>query len=373
MLIGVDAVALAGPKAGVARYLRETLSHMIAEAPGVSFVLYSPVPIDAQLPVGDWCVRVPKKGRPPVPGVWLRDTLPRMIAEDRADVFWGQNQMMPSRWFRPCRRVLTVHDITGSIFPEALRLGHRLSWCLNFRAAVRSADVIVAVSIATASLLSKHVGVPVDSLSVVYPGRTREIEPVARAAARREVAERFALPDSYILTVGTLEPRKDHPTLLAALDRTAGLPLLVIAGGVGWRSRGILEQVRRAERKGRARYLGRVSDRDLGILYSAARLTVYPSFYEGFGSPVAEAMACGSPVLCSWSSSLPEVGGSAACYFRPHDSSHLALQLRTLLNDDVRLSEMGFSGVRQAAKFAYHDTAEQMLDLLRGQPRLCRR
>jgi alpha-1,3-rhamnosyl/mannosyltransferase len=169
-----------------------------------------------------------------------------------------------------------------------------------------------------------------------------------------------------MLTVGTLEPRKDHATLLEAIGHGSCFPPLVIAGAVGWNSRGILRLVRKAENDGRARYLGRVSDEELAVLYRAARVMIYPSLYEGFGLPVLEAMASGCPVLCSWSSSLPEVGGRAACYFRAHDAHDLANKLGELLPDNRRLAEMKARGIEQAAKFSFSSAAEQTLGVLHG-------
>jgi glycosyltransferase involved in cell wall biosynthesis len=364
VLIGVDAGTFADVRAGVSRYLRETLSGMMVASPDDDFVLYSPVRIEVPLPRGRWRVRIPRMRRWSVPGHWLRDTIPRAIAEDGVDVFWGQNAMMPLRLRRPCRRVLTVHDVTGLIYPRTMRLSHRLSWDFNFRAAVRAADAVVAVSRATAQLVHRLVGTSAAKLVVIHEGCSSGLEPVARGDAQQRAAERFGLPEEFMLTVGTLEPRKDHATLLQVVRREANLPLLVIAGAIGWNSRGILRLVRRAESEGRARYVGRVSDPELAILYSAARLMLYPSLYEGFGLPVLEAMACGCPVLCSWSSSLPEVGGSAARYFRPRDTDDLSRQLRMMVGDQRLLSEMRVRGLERSARFSFSRAAEQVLDVL---------
>jgi alpha-1,3-rhamnosyl/mannosyltransferase len=236
----------------------------------------------------------------------------------------------------------------------------------NFRAAVRAADVVVADSWATARLVSRVLGTPSSQLIVIPPGRSSEFAPVALASARQQTAERFGLTDEYMLAVGTLEPRKDHATLLRAVTRAANLPLLVIAGAIGWRSRTTLRLVRRAESRGLARYVGRVSDCELASLYSGARLTVCTSIYEGFGLPVLEAMACGCPVLCSWSSSLPEVGGLAARYFRPRDADDLSRQLRAVLGDDQLSSEMRARGLEQSAGFSFRRAAQQMIDCLHG-------
>jgi len=366
MLIGVDAVAFLGARAGVSRYLREMLAGMMALSPKDEFVLYAPKPVAVPLSHGQWRLRIPSHRRVRLPGNWLRNTLPRMVAEDRLSVFWGQNTTLPLRLVRPCRRVLTVHDLTGVVFPGTMRLRHRLSWCLNFRSAVRAADVVIAVSMATERLLRRLMFIPPEKIAVVYEGNASTLTSLPSDVARRVVAERFSLAGDFMLAVGTLEPRKDYPTLLKALRATRGLPLLAIVGAVGWNCRGILRDVREAEAEGLVRYVGRASDEELSALYSAARVTIYPSFYEGFGLPVLEAMACGCPVLCGWSSSLPEVGGKVASYFRPRDAGDLARRLTGLLNDGRRLAEMRAMGPVQSARFRFDKTAEQVLAVLRG-------
>jgi glycosyltransferase involved in cell wall biosynthesis len=142
--------------------------------------------------------------------------------------------------------------------------------------------------------------------------------------------------------------------------------LLVLAGGVGWRCRSIVEQIRAQEDGGRVRYLGRVEDESLVALYNAARLSVYPSLYEGFGLPVLESMACGCPVLCSDSSSLPEVGGDSARYFRTGDDVSLCAELRRLLGSQSELESMSKSGLARAGMFSFRRAAEQLLDVIRG-------
>ena len=366
MRIGVDAVALDEAGAGVSRYVREILMGMMANSPSDDFVLYSWNPIHMPVASGNWRARVARSGRWSAPGHWLRDTLPRMIAEDAIDVFWGQNTVMPLRLMRPCRRVVTVHDVTGFVVPHTMELKGRLYWNLDFRAAVSTADAVIAVSAATARLLCRLLGVPHDRVTVVYEGCSSRSTAATPSVTDREVASRLDLPGEFMLTVGTLEPRKGHATLLEAIGRGSRFPPLVIAGAVGWNSRGILRLVREAENDGRARYLGRVSDEELAVLYRAAQIMIYPSLYEGFGLPVLEAMACGCPVLCSWSSSLPEVGGSAARYFRPHDAGDLARQLRGVLADEHDLAEMKARGIEQAAKFSFRRASEQTLDILRG-------
>jgi glycosyltransferase involved in cell wall biosynthesis len=366
VLIGIDAVALTGARAGVARYVHDMLSAMLVESPDVEFILYSPTPIQLDLPRGRWSVRSSSQSHRFLRNSWLGRALPRMVADDAVDVFWAQNQMMPTKWLRPCRRVLTVHDMGGDVCSRSMRLRHRLSWRLNMGAAVRAADRIVADSHATARLLCRFLGVPTSLVTIVYPGRALDLRPISRAVARQQVAARFGLPDDFILTVGTLEPRKDHATLLDAVKRRSDIPLLVIVGETGWKSRTIMREVREAEGLGRARHVGKVSDCDLAALYGAARLMVYPSFYEGFGLPVVEAMMCGCPVLCGWSSSMPEAGGAAVAYFRSLEVDDLAIRLASLLGDSGRLAQMSVLGLEQSARFSYRHAARQLLSVLRG-------
>jgi alpha-1,3-rhamnosyl/mannosyltransferase len=144
----------------------------------------------------------------------------------------------------------------------------------------------------------------------------------------------------------------------------AAAPLLVVVGQPGWRCGHIVRELELWQQRGRVRLLRNVDDSDLRMLYSAAMLMVMPSLYEGFGSPVVEAMACGCPVLCSWSSSLPEVGGQAARYFCSDDPFDLAKRLKEVTEDRAELERMAAEGMRQAKRFSYELAAQQMLELM---------
>jgi alpha-1,3-rhamnosyl/mannosyltransferase len=288
-----------------------------------------------------------------------------MLAEDGVDVYWGQNQMMPPTMRHQCLKVLTVHDLTGILYPRMMTLRHRLSWCRNFRSAVRVADRLVVVSEATARLISVFFG-PRARSHVVYPGHAGEFTMVDARSARESVMQEFGIPADYYMTVGTIEPRKDHLTLLRATKLTRSELPLVIVGAPGWNCSQVMAEIQRQSNQGRVVFLGRVSDKKLRLLYGAAKLSVYPSLYEGFGSPVLEAMACGCPVLCSWSSSLPEVGGSAVSYFRRRDAVDLGAKIDELLGDERRLEVMRAAGLDRAAQFSYARTARQLLSYFRG-------
>jgi glycosyltransferase involved in cell wall biosynthesis len=338
---------------------------MMGDAPDVEFVFYAPWPVHLGPGSRDFRIRIPERRCCAVPGFWVRRVLPSMIANDRIDVFWGQNNTLPLVLRRPCYRILTIHDLTAVIFPQTMRFRHRVSAKLNLRRAVCSADKVVAVSKCTAVGVSRWLGVEPSRIEVIYEGCDQLLVPVSPITAARHVERVFGIKPGYILTVGTLEPRKDHATLLSAVMKLRDAPQLVVVGGEGWRCRETLQMVRALQASGRARYLGRVSDDHLPALYGAAALSVYSSYYEGFGLPVLEAMACGCPVLCSWSSSLPEVAGNAAWYFRPRDADDLSRKLGLLLEDSRRADTMRRAGLVRSSGFSFGQAARQLLTLVR--------
>ena len=364
--VGVEASTLRAVRAGIARYIFGIVSHMLTLSPDVEFTFYSPRRIVLRLPSDRCRLRVGSGLCGKSANIWLQRRLPTWLAEDHIDVFWGQNHLLPLRLRRPCFRLLTVHDLTAVLFPSTMPFRSGMAARLLMRNAVRAADSVVAVSRATAHSVVKQLGVDCSRVTVVYQGVDATFVPVPKANATELVADKYGLPPKYLLCVGTIEPRKDHAVLLRALESVPEAPLLVIVGGVGWRCRETVRLIRASEAAGRVRHLGWVGDSDLAALYSAAMVMVYPSFYEGFGLPVLEAMACGCPVLCSWSSSLPEVGGDTVRYFRPRDSADLARRLRELVDDPEALAEMSVRGRTRAGEFSNKAAAERMLVMMRG-------
>lgn len=360
--VGVEVGFMGDAKAGVARYTWNLLREMLQLASGVEFRFYSPRPVEIPLPTGNW-QQYAEPGFARLPfELWMQRVLPRLLSRDRVDVFWGQGYTMPARARWPRRRILTIHDLTAAIFPQTMEFRTRLTYSLLLRRAARRADVVVAVSHATARLAHLFLGVPLEKLRVIYEG----VDPTLLGFSSRDpatvVRERFGLTPGFLLTVGTVEPRKDYLTLLRAHDHLSESPVLVIAGAEGWKCRHIMREIRIRESAGRVRFLGRVEDDELQALYGTARLMIYPSMYEGFGLPVVEAMACGCPVLCSWTSSLPEVGGPAAEYFEPGNAAELAEKLRRLLTDETRLAAMITAGKERAKRFSFRRAAIEMLN-----------
>jgi len=178
-----------------------------------------------------------------------------------------------------------------------------------------------------------------------------------------DLRSRYALDGSFLLAVGTVQPRKNYIRLVEAfrqLDR-ANLTL-VIAGGRGWLDDPLYERIAALGLENRVRMLGFVPDKDLPALYSAARVFAFPSLYEGFGLPILEAMACGTPVVTSRASSMPEVAGDAALLVDPLDTDALAEALASALDDELLRSSLIEKGLERATVFTWEAAAHKLVD-----------
>jgi glycosyltransferase involved in cell wall biosynthesis len=363
--VGVDASVYAGVRAGIARYLTCMVSEMMALDSHVEFVLYSPGYVHVPLPNGRWRLRTGPGRHHERLNLWVQRQIPEWAAEDKLDVFWGQNHGLPLRLRHSCLRLLTVHDLAPLVCPGSMVLRTAIARRFYMPRACRVADAIVADSDSTARQIVQLLGVRRDRITRVYLGVDSRFQPMPVSVTRTRVAEKYGLTGEYLLTVGTIEPRKDHLVLLRALRESPDAPMLVIVGEVGWKARTLVAEISAMERAGRVRRLGFVDDADLPDLYGAASMVVFPSRYEGFGLPVLEAMACGCPVLCSWSSSLPELGGVAARYFRVGDSADLAGKLKALLSDEKQRAAMSAAGVVRARQFSFRQAARAVLGIVR--------
>jgi glycosyltransferase involved in cell wall biosynthesis len=259
------------------------------------------------------------------------------------------------------RRVVTLHDITPLLFPAHHPWTRTLGYRLLMRRSLKAADKVIVDSMHTQNDVLAHCLVPESRLAVVPLAAAERFHP--RAAAT-DLVSRYDLPPRFILSVGVFEPRKNHALLVAALQRlhAEGERIgLVLVGRDGWRWTDPLASTAGAALHPWIRILRNLPDHDLPELYARAEVFAYPSFYEGFGLPVLEAMACGTPVICSDTSSLPEVAADAALLVDPNDADALTAHLRAVLHDPVLHQRLVTSGVRRARQFSWQLTAERTL------------
>jgi glycosyltransferase involved in cell wall biosynthesis len=265
------------------------------------------------------------------------------------------------------RLVFTVYDVSYWTHPEFTTDGNRLACQDGVCGALQRADGFLFIS--ESSQREFESVLPGWLARNDQPWAVTLLGPRGHGSAADDYAILPGGGGDFWLAVGTLEPRKNYETLLDALDlywqRSAQPMPLRIAGGGGWKSDALKEHLATLEAKGRVQRLGYVSDADLLRLYGEAQALIFPSWYEGFGLPVLEAMGQGVPVICSDRASLPEVGGDAAVYIDPASAESICGAMLALEADPARRARLAVAGRQQAARFSWERTARQTLDFYR--------
>jgi glycosyltransferase involved in cell wall biosynthesis len=268
--------------------------------------------------------------------------------------------------------VLTVHDLIFRRYPAHHKPLNR--WYLNLTMPLycRRATRIIAVSEQTKRDIVEAYGIPPEKITVIYeaaaPGfRPQSVEAVARARGR------YRLPARYLLSVGTVEPRKNLGRVLTAFERLRAENLVdafVIVGKRGWLYDDFFAQLENSPAKEAVIFPGWVEDADLPAIYAGASAVAFPSEFEGFGLPALEGMACGAPVVCSNTSSLPEIAGDAALLVDPTSTDDITVALRRVLSEPALAEELRRRGYAQAARFSWEraarETAQVYEQALRG-------
>ena len=282
--------------------------------------------------------------------------LPRLLRRLGADVYHSPYYLMP--YWPGIPALVTIHDLIPLHYPGYFTPVQRLIFATTIRLAVRAARRVIAVSQATAADLQQSLRLPRERIAVIPEAAAPSFRPQPPSAVAA-VRSRLNLPEQYVLYLGSNKPHKNLPRLVEAwahITHHASRITLVIAGH---------EDPRYPQARQRAAalgldnvlFLGAVAEEDLPALYSGAELFVFPSLYEGFGLPVIEAMACGTPVACSNTSSLPEVAGDAALLFDPHTPEAMATAIHQALRDEELREELRRRGLAQAQRFSWEQTA----------------
>ena len=363
MRIGFEASALQGCKSGVGYYAENLLTSMMSVAPQHDYVLFSNREIRDSGPILSG-QRVYDGGYFPVRTAWMQTVLPGNIRRAAPDVCHFPNYLAPLA--SPCPYVVTIHDMTLYITPRFHRLKKLVLDRTLLPHVARRAAGIITVSNSARDDIVRYLRVPREKVRVVMNAVSPVFRPVTDPAHLTSVLTRYGINVPYVLYVGTIEPRKNIARLVQAFAhlKRAGLPhKLVLVGQPGWHFQPIYAEI---ERQGITRDVvltGYVPEQDLPALYSGAECMAFPSLYEGFGLPVLEAMACGTPVVTSHSSSLAEVAGDAALLIDPYSVEQIAGALARIHDDPQLAGDFVTRGLERATRFTWESAARATLDL----------
>ncbi len=363
MLIGLDGIPLLFPKTGVGHYTAQLADALAKIAPEHEFRLVYP----SSFPAADLQfdnTPPPNLGtaRVPVGSIrkhWWSLGLPTHISREKIQLFHGTNYDVPL--WRRCPTVLTIHDLSMLLHPEthekrSVRRARRRLPVMS-----RTADAIVVPTEAIKRDVCEYLKTSEQKIFVV-PEAAREFFHPVTFEETRATRERLGISDEFVLTVGTIEPRKNIPTLVKAFEQVLQMGSnrrlqLVIAGGNGWLAEPSLQAIRNSRACGGIVLTGYVHDRELRDLYSSCRVFVYPSLYEGFGLPPTEAMACGAAVVVSDIPALVESTGGAARIIDPRNADELAQTISEVSNNDRLREALSDAGRRRAAELSWTQTA----------------
>lgn len=362
MRIGVNVHLLSTTHTGIQHYIRALVPELVAQATSHEIVLYGE---PSQLPVSAGeRVRWVSASRPLRSGVqrvlWEQTVLPRLLWRDRVDVFFSPAFILPMRWNGA--GVVTVHDLNFEVSPETIHPIRRAYLRRITRRSVHRARKVIAISQSTASDIVRLYGVPDEKIAVIPYGLDAIFTPENARALEPMVRQSYPLPERFLLFVGTLEPRKNLPRLLEAYAlarQHADLPPLVLAGAPGWQHERILTQARDLGVESHIVFAGYIPREHLPGVCAAASALLYPSLYEGFGLPPLEAMGCGTPVLVSNTSAMPEVVGDGGVLVDPRDVQQIADGILRITQEEMLRQQIAERGLERAKRFRWEEAARR--------------
>jgi glycosyltransferase involved in cell wall biosynthesis len=283
-------------------------------------------------------------------------------AVKRPDILFVPAFSAPVLW--PGKLVVTCHDLIGRLFPENFSRSAKLYWHDLLPYSLKHASHIITVSQNSKNDIIRLLNISPGKISVIPSAVDSAFKQCTDEEEIRKFRQRYNLPQPFCLAVGTIEPRKNLPFLVEAFARAKRDDhVLVIVGKKGWDTQALDRTVQRLHLSDRVKILEYVPEKDLAALLSTATALLFPSLYEGFGLPMLEAMACGTPVVASTASSIPEVAGTAALYADPKDNQAWTDCLSKIINDQALQERLRAQGLRRARQFTWERTAQQTLKI----------
>jgi len=370
MRVGINAFALRGQYAGIGVYLKNMLLALQRIDRRNEYFLYVPGPVNTiAIPDSRWRMCVVRGPANVSQTVWMQVSAKSRLLRDKIDLFWSPSAIVPLSAPRHVRVISTVLDLTWKYYPRTLAWDNRIILPFLFPRSLEAADRIITISETAAADLKKDFPSIAEKVSTVYlgPGSI----PLSLLTQNRNdsdyLAQRFQLCGPYLLTVSSIEPRKNLGILFAAYaqlrkQKEHPVPSLVIVGKKGWKTRKIFEAYRSLNLGQKdVRFTGYVSENDLAVLYRNAAVFVFVSLYEGFGLTPLEAMAAGVPAVVSDIPVFREILSPAPLFVNPHVPQDIALAVERILGDLATASRLRQRGLERVAQFSWEKAAHQTL------------
>lgn len=361
MRFSVDAHAIGCHLTGNEVYIRNLLHEFARLDEGNELIAYISKPgVEADLPS-----RIETRHVSQNPYMRLGVDLPRHLRRDRPDLLHVQ---YTGPVFSPTPLVVSVHDVSYLEYPQYFTRFRSLQLRLTVQRTLQCAARVLTPSEFSRSAILRHYRIAEDKVVVVPNAVASQFRPIERDVARAAIQRKFGFARPFVLTVGDLQPRKNHLGLLKAFeDVLKAEPRLqhdlVFVGKETWYSRELHRAVSHSALRDRVHFTGFVEDEDLVQFYGACDLFVFPSFYEGFGLPILEAMACGRAVACSRLTAMPEVADAAGILFDPGSKEEIARAMLDVLLDPELRARLERLGVQRAAAFSWEKSAARTLQV----------
>ena len=382
MIIGIDIRFLArGTRSGIEEYTINLLSRLLSLDENIKFKLFYNAFNQIKLDY-DW-LKLPnvelKKFR--FPNRFIFDPAAKFLKLPKIDKLLGGCDVFFAPHFllspvsKNCRKIVTFHDLSFEYWPEFFSWRKRFwHWSLAPRVRMFEADKIIAVSESTKNDLIDLYGAAPEAVKVIYSGVGEEFKQLLRRDCSA-VAKKYNLTDNFILYFGTLEPRKNLVGLIEAYeifrakllmsDVNSLAPALVLAGNRGWLYDEIFSAAKKSRYADDIKFIGFIEPKDKPQLFNLASLFVYPSFFEGFGFPPLEAMACGVPTITSHTSSFPEVVGDSALMIDPYNFDEIAWAIKEVWSDENLKNSLTADGLARVKDFSWDKCARETLSLIK--------
>lgn len=298
--------------------------------------------------------------------IWDQLTFPKIAKRQSADLIHQPCFSAPLMFGGPV--VVTIHDIISILFPQNIPFASRMFYSKWMPFSYAKARKIISISESTKRDIVRVLKISPDKITVIHNGFDAKLQQKLSSEKIGQVKKKYNLPQDYLLHIGTLEPRKNLDFLIdvffeAIKDKKNSNLSLVITGKKGWYYEGLFEKVAKLKLQDRVIFTGYIDEGDKGALYQGARIFTFPSLYEGFGLPPLEAMASGTPVISSNTSSMPEVIGEAGILISPKQKSAWVEAIGRVNCDDKLYSEMKKKNEQQISKFDWARTAKETIDV----------